>query len=105
MSAFLASDIGLPADHDKPRIARPLSIEQACAPIEECLALPVVRPIVPGTGHWAVFRSLLAQCGGCNLTSDAHIAALALGPRYTVYSTDHDFGRFRGLRHINPLLG
>lgn len=90
-----------------PRVfMRPLSIEQACAYIEEWLALPVVRPIVPGTGHWAVFFNLLAQCGaGGNLTTDAHIAALALEQGYTVYSTDHDFGRFRGLRHINPLLG
>jgi hypothetical protein len=38
------------------------------------------------------------------LTTDAHIAALALEHGYTIYSSDHDFGRFGGVRHVDPLL-
>ena len=39
-----------------------------------------------------------------NLTSDAHIAALALEHGAAVCSTDHDFARFPGIRHVNPLV-
>lgn len=84
---------------------RPLPVERACAYIEEWLSLPTVRAVVPGHGHWAILHSLLVQCGtGGNLTTDAHIAALALEHGYTVCSSDHDFGRFGGVRHIDPLL-
>lgn len=37
------------------------------------------------------------------LTTDAHIASLAIEYGYAVYSTDNDFKRFTGIRHINPL--
>ncbi|HOW74633.1 MAG TPA: PIN domain-containing protein [Candidatus Competibacteraceae bacterium] len=89
-----------------PRVfEHPLTIDRASAYIDEWLALPVVRTVVPGNGHWLILSHLLAVSGtGGNLTTDAHIAALALEQGYTVYSTDHDFKRFSGLRHINPLL-
>lgn len=88
-----------------PRVfSRPLSIEHAGAYLDDWLSLPIVRRVVPGNGHWAILRGILAQCGGGgNLVTDAHIAALALEQGYTVYSADYDFGRFAGLRHINPL--
>jgi len=38
-----------------------------------------------------------------NLTSDAHIAALALEQGYAIYSADNDFKRFPGVTHVNPL--
>ena len=38
-----------------------------------------------------------------NLVSDSHLAALALEQSYAIYSTDHDFKRFSGLTHVNPL--
>ena len=51
-----------------------------------------------------MFRNLLASAGAAgNLTSDAHLAALAIERGATVYSADHDFARFPGLRHVNPL--
>ena len=37
------------------------------------------------------------------LTSDAHVAALALEHGCDIYSADHDFARFPGVRHVNPL--
>lgn len=85
--------------------AQPLTVEQAAAYIEEWLAQPVVTIVTPGKGHWLVLRNLLTVSGaGGNLTTDAHIAALAIEHGYTVYSTDHDFKRFSSLRHVNPLL-
>ena len=41
---------------------------------------------------------------GANLVIDAHIAALALEHRATVYTNDNDFRRFDGLRIKNPLV-
>ncbi|MDZ7642040.1 MAG: type II toxin-antitoxin system VapC family toxin [Desulfurivibrio sp.] len=82
----------------------PQTIKEAGAYIDEWLAQPVVSAVVPGPNHWSVLRNLLAASGtGGNLTTDAHIAALAIEHGYTVYSTDHDFKRFAGLSHINPL--
>jgi len=38
-----------------------------------------------------------------NLTSDAHLAALAIEYGCDLYSADYDFQRFPGIRHVNPL--
>jgi uncharacterized protein len=38
-----------------------------------------------------------------NLVPDAHVAALAIEHGVTLCSTDGDFGRFPGLRWLNPL--
>jgi uncharacterized protein len=40
---------------------------------------------------------------GSQLVSDSHLAALALEQGYAVCSTDHDFKRFSGVAHVNPL--
>ena len=88
-----------------PRIfSLPLSPEAAIAYIDEWLDQPPVQLVAPGAGHWAILRNLLQQTGmAANLTTDAHIAALALEQGYSVYSADNDFRRFPGLKHINPL--
>ncbi len=60
--------------------------------------------VAPGPGHWAILKSLLRQAGTAgNLTTDAHIAALALEHGCTICSADNDFKRFPGVTHINPL--
>lgn len=83
---------------------RPLTVESANAYVDQWLSQPVVTIVVPGIGHWSILRNLLAQTGtGGNLTTDAHIAALALEYGCTVYSSDNDFKRFVGLSHVNPL--
>ena len=83
---------------------KPLSPKAATAYVDEWLQQPSVTPVAPGKGHWTILRNLLTQAGTAgNLTSDAHIAALALERGLTVYSSDNDFKRFQGLRHVNPL--
>ena len=83
---------------------RPMSPEAALDFVDEWLGLPSVEIVVPGDRHWQVFRNLLKSAGAAgNLTSDAHLAALAIERGATVYSADNDFGRFAGLRHVNPL--
>lgn len=82
----------------------PLSVEMAAAYVDEWLAQPPVSLVVPGAKHWAILKTLLLNTGtGGNLTTDAHIAALALETGGTVCSADNDFRRYPGLRHINPL--
>ncbi len=85
-------------------VRRPLTVERALAYVDGWLAQPFVEPVAPGEGHWPLLRTLLAATGTAgNLTSDAHLAALALERGAAVCSTDHDFRRFPGLRHVDPL--
>jgi toxin-antitoxin system PIN domain toxin len=87
-------------------LKRPMPPESALEFIDEWLSLPTVEIVVPGERHWPVFRNLLKTAGTAgNLTSDAHLAALALERGATVFSADADFGRFPGLLHVNPLRG
>lgn len=85
-------------------LKRPLAPEQALEFVDSWLAQPYVQAIGPGEGHWAVLRQLVKTVGTAgNLTSDAHLAAMALERGCDVYSTDGDFGRFAGVRHVNPV--
>jgi len=82
----------------------PLRPEQALSIVGDWLAQPVVRPLEAGPRHWSILRELLAESGtAANLTSDAHLAALAIENGCELCSTDADFRRFRRLRWVNPL--
>ena len=60
--------------------------------------------IGPVEKHWPILRSLLTTSGTAgNLTSDAHLAALAIEQSGTVASADNDFRRFTGVTHVSPL--
>jgi toxin-antitoxin system PIN domain toxin len=85
-------------------LAKPLSCEQALAYIDEWLAQPFVTLVAPGARHWSIFRNLLNTVGASgNLSSDAHIAALAIDCGAAVHSADYDFRRFPGITHVNPI--
>jgi uncharacterized protein len=85
-------------------LRNPLSPERATAFVDEWLAQPYVRAVSPGEGHWTILRKLLRDTGTAgNLTSDAHLAAVALELGASVCSTDGDFERFAGVDRINPL--
>ena len=88
-----------------PRIlSRPLSALRAMEIIDGWLALPCVRTLAPLEDHWRLVRSLLTGSGTAgNLTTDAHLAAIAIENGCELCSTDTDFQRFSGLRWINPL--
>jgi uncharacterized protein len=50
-------------------------------------------------------KSLLLHSGvAANITTDAHLAALAIENGATLYSADNDFARFKTLNWKNPLL-
>jgi len=82
----------------------PWPIESALEEIQRWLAQPVATVIHPTDRHAAVLRDLLPPLGaGGNLTSDAHLAALAIEHGATLCSHDNDFSRFPGLRWEDPL--
>ncbi|MDE0102462.1 MAG: type II toxin-antitoxin system VapC family toxin [Bryobacterales bacterium] len=84
--------------------AAPLRPDQALGHVESWLAQPFVEAVAPGKRHWPVLRNLLRVTGSAgNLTTDAHIAALAIEHGATIFSADHDFKRFPGVHHVNPL--
>ena len=83
---------------------RPVSVDRALRYVDEWLGQPFVESVGPGENHWPLLRTLLAATGSAgNLTSDAHLAALALENGAEICSTDRDFGRFPGVRQLNPL--
>ena len=88
-----------------PRVlTRPLSAEQSMRIIDDWISLPCVRVLLPREDHWQILRSLLEATGTAgNLTTDAHLAALAIENGCELCSTDSDFHRFPKLRWVNPL--
>jgi toxin-antitoxin system PIN domain toxin len=76
----------------------PLSVAQAFDHVEEWLSAPLATLIHPQRRHLVMCRELLERSGtGGNLTSDAHLAALAIERDATLASFDGDFHRFTGL--------
>jgi toxin-antitoxin system PIN domain toxin len=81
-----------------------LSPERAIAFVDSWLAKPHVSLVIPGEQHWPILRNLLLVSGTSgDLTSDAHLAALAIEHGYTVFTADRDFRKFPGVSVINPL--
>lgn len=84
-------------------VTRPLPVRNVMARIEGWLALPHVHLALPSDRHFARLRAELERLGTAgNLTTDAHLAVLAMERGYVLYSTDTDFARFAGLRWVNP---
>jgi toxin-antitoxin system PIN domain toxin len=90
-----------------PRVfPEPLTPEQALAVVDGWLSRPTVRTLNPGDGHWRLLKELLERAGSAgNLTTDAHLAAVAIEHGAELVSTDSDFARFRHLRWGDPLEG
>lgn len=88
-----------------PRILRnPLPVDIAIRHVESWLAQPQVALLHPGARHATIVFDLLRRVGSAgNLTTDAHLAALAIEHHAEVHTTDADFTRFPGLRFRNPL--
>jgi uncharacterized protein len=84
---------------------QPLQSDEALDLIDGWLAQPAVTVIHPTERHASVLRELLKPLGTAgNLTSDAHLAALAIEHGATLCSCDTDFARFAGLTWVDPLL-
>ena len=84
----------------------PMPVAAACERIEEWLSLPHFHIPLPAEGHFSRLHKVLKDLGTAgNLTTDAHLAALAREYRAEIHSADVDFARFPGIRWRNPLRG
>jgi toxin-antitoxin system PIN domain toxin len=87
-------------------VVRPLAVRDVMARIGDWLELPQVHVAQPSERHFERLRAELERLGtAANLTTDAHLAVLAMERGYVLYSTDADFARFPGLRWVNPCEG
>lgn len=88
-----------------PRIfAKPLEPSEAFDLVEGWLRQPCATVVHPTDRHLALLRELLEPLGTAgNLTTDAHLAALAVEHGAELCSLDADFSRFPGVRWTNPL--
>lgn len=85
-------------------LERPLSASEAFDYVDEWLVRPASSVVHPTVHHPAILRRLLEPLGTAgNLTSDAHLAALAIEHGAELCSGDADFSRFDGLRWTDPL--
>ena len=83
---------------------KPLKLSEAFVLIESWLSQPCVTVVYPTERHARLLTDLLLPFGTAgNLTTDAHLAALAMEHGAELCSCDADFGRFPGLRWANPL--
>ena len=90
-----------------PRIyAEPMTVDQALDEVEGWLATEVATTVSEKPDHWRILRDMLGETGTAgNLTTDAHLAALAITHDATLVSCDNDFARFTDLRWENPRQG
>jgi toxin-antitoxin system PIN domain toxin len=80
----------------------PLTVEQALESISEWMDRPAAHLLQPTPRHADVLAQMLRARGtGGNLTTDAHLAALAREHRATVVTYDSDFAKF-GVRAERP---
>jgi len=83
---------------------RPLDPADALDYVDGWLAQPVAEVVHPSERHPEFLRQLIEPLGTAgNLTSDAHLATLAIEHGAELCSSDADFSRFQGLRWTDPL--
>lgn len=76
----------------------PLTADQALSAVEAWTAAGPARIVHPTVRHLPILRGLLTAAGTAgNLTTDAHLAVLAIEHGARVASFDRDFGRFPGV--------
>jgi toxin-antitoxin system PIN domain toxin len=85
-------------------LVHPLDPGRAIHHVRSWFERPVVEVLEPGPRHLEIFGRLLDSVGiAANLTTDAHLAAIAIEHQCELHSNDADFARFPGLRWRNPL--
>ena len=77
---------------------------EAIGDIRSWLERPQVVVLNPGARHLDLVEQLMDAAGASGqLTTDVHLAALAIEHQAEVFSNDSDFSRFPGLRWTDPL--
>jgi hypothetical protein len=85
-------------------LERPLPPKAAIERVRQWFTREHVQSLDPGSRHLVIVERLFESTGvGGNLTTDTHLAALAIEHQSELHSGDADFARFPGLRWHNPL--
>jgi predicted nucleic acid-binding protein len=80
-------------------------MKEAFAIVTEWPAQPAVEPLNPGPLHASILERLVIEGRVSSaLVTAAVLAALAIEYGAVLPSADQDFGRFKELRRVNPLL-
>lgn len=83
-------------------LEQPLTLETSLGIVDSLLAAPNARTLDPTTRHMGIVGRLLLGAGTAdNLTTDAHLAALAIEHNAELISFDADFQRFAGLNFVH----
>lgn len=84
-------------------VAAPIPVHDVTGWVASWLELPDVHLAQPSNMHFARLRGELERLGiAGNLTTDAHLAVLAMERGYVLHSTDAEFARFPEPRWVNP---
>ncbi|MEM7481473.1 MAG: type II toxin-antitoxin system VapC family toxin [Acidobacteriota bacterium] len=82
----------------------PLSPREALEEMRAWLDRPTVQVLQPGSRHLDLLDELMVgTAASSKLSTDCHLAALAIEYQAELHSNDSDFSRFPGLRWKNPL--
>ena len=82
----------------------PMNPAEAVRQVESWMERPQTQIVNPGPRHLEILGDLMQSSGASGrLTTDAHLAALAIETQSELHSNDLDFARFAGLRWCNPL--
>lgn len=86
--------------------ARPLSLAEAAANLDDLFRRPHLRVPSEGRDFWAVALLTLSEVSAAgNLVSDAHLVALMRTHGVsTIWTADRDFRKFDGIRVRNPFV-
>lgn len=82
----------------------PFTPAEALEITEKWLQLPQIMIVHPIDDHFQQLKASLKSLGTAgNLTTDAHLAAMAISRGLVLHTTDADFSRFPSLKWQNPL--
>jgi hypothetical protein len=82
----------------------PMQPVEALGHVRSWLDRPQAQIVIPGPRHLDILADIMSSSRAPGrLTTDAHLAALAIETQAELHSNDVDLGRFPGLRWRNPL--
>jgi toxin-antitoxin system PIN domain toxin len=82
----------------------PMEGVEAISHVQSWLRCPQTQIVTPGPRHLEILADIMAAARAPGrLTTDGHLAALAIESQAELHSNDTDFGRFPGLRWKNPI--
>jgi toxin-antitoxin system PIN domain toxin len=85
-------------------LTSPMRPAEVVQHVESWMERPQTQLVNPGPRHLEILGDLMQSSGASGrLTTDAHLAALAIETQSELHSNDLDFARFAGLRWRNPL--